>query len=76
MDNVFIERLWHSLKCECVYLRACETGSELKAGLGRWITYYNTLGSGRASPVEAYRRIGQTDHEGACPHDPITRMMA
>ena len=33
MDNVFIERLWRSLKYECVYLHAFETGSELKAGL-------------------------------------------
>jgi putative transposase len=41
MDNVFIERLWRSLKYECVYLHAFETGSELRAGLGRWITYYN-----------------------------------
>jgi putative transposase len=32
MDNVFIERLWRSLKCECVYLHAFETGSE---GAGR-----------------------------------------
>ena len=38
MDNVFIERLWRSLKYECVYLHAFETGSELRAGLGRWIT--------------------------------------
>ena len=42
MDNVFIERLWRSLKYECVYLHAFETGSELKAGLGWWITYYNS----------------------------------
>ena len=34
-DNVFIERLWRSLKYECVYLHASETGSELRAGLGR-----------------------------------------
>ena len=33
MDNVFIERLWGSLKYECVYLHAFETGSELRAGL-------------------------------------------
>src|SRR3546814_1629242 len=36
MDNVFIERLWRSLKYECVYLNAFETGYELRAGLGRW----------------------------------------
>jgi putative transposase len=41
MDNVFIERLWRSLKYECVYLRAFETGSELRAGLSKWIGYYN-----------------------------------
>ena len=41
MDNVFIERLWRSLKYECVYLHAFETGSELRAGLERWIGYYN-----------------------------------
>jgi len=58
MDNVFIERLWRSLKYECVYLRAFETGSELRAGLTWWIGYYNsrrphsTL-AGR-SPDDAY----------------------
>ena len=41
MDNVFIERLWRSLKYECIYLNAFETGSELRAGLSRWIGYYN-----------------------------------
>jgi putative transposase len=62
MDNVFIERLWRSLKYECVYLHAFETGSELRAGLTRWIGYYNarrphsTL-AGR-TPDEAYGAIG------------------
>jgi len=41
MDNVFIERLWRSLKYKCVYLHAFETGSELRAGLLNWISYYN-----------------------------------
>ena len=41
MDNVFIERLWRSLKYECVYLHAFETASETRAGIGSWITYYN-----------------------------------
>ena len=41
MDNVFIERLWRSLKYECVYLHAFETGSELRVGLAKWIGYYN-----------------------------------
>jgi putative transposase len=41
MDNMFIERLWRSLKYECVYLHAFETGSEPRAGLSQWIGYYN-----------------------------------
>ena len=58
MDNVFIERLWRSLKYECVYLHAFETGSEVRAGLGRWIGYYNTVrphsALGGKTPDEAY----------------------
>ncbi len=42
MDNVMIERLWRSLKYECIYLNAFETGSEARAGIGRWIDRYNS----------------------------------
>ena len=42
MDHVFIERLWRSLKYERVHLHAFETGSETRAGTGKWITCYNT----------------------------------
>ena len=80
MDNVFIERLWRSLKYECVYLHAFETGSELKAGPGRWITYYNTQrphsGLAGRTPLEAYRRIGQSDHEGHAPRDLMIKQAA
>jgi len=41
IDNVFIERLWRSLKYECVFLSAFETGSEARRGIGSWIDYYN-----------------------------------
>lgn len=41
MDNVMIERLWRSLKYECVYLHAFETGSEARNGIDRWIRRYN-----------------------------------
>jgi putative transposase len=62
LDNVFIERLWRSLKYECVYLHAFETGSELRAGLSRWIGYYNAQRphsslAGR-TPDEAYEVAG------------------
>ena len=59
MDNVFIERLWRSLKYECVYLHAFETGSELRAGLSNWIGYYNARRPHSAlaghTPDEVYR---------------------
>ncbi len=58
MDNVFIERLWRSLKYECVYLHAFETGSAVKAGIGRWIEFYNHRRPhsthGIRTPAEAY----------------------
>lgn len=41
-DNRMIERLWRSLEYECVYLNAFETGSEMRAGIGKWLTYYNS----------------------------------
>lgn len=58
MDNVFIERLWRSLKYECIYLHAYETGSELRVGLSQWIGYYNARrphsGLDGRTPDEAY----------------------
>jgi len=41
MDNVFIERLWRSLKYEEVYLKAYETVAEARSGIGTWMTFYN-----------------------------------
>lgn len=40
IDNVFIERLWRSLTYECVYLHTWKTGSQAKAGIARWMTFY------------------------------------
>ena len=42
IDNVFIERLWRSVKYEDIYLRACETPAALRAGLTRYFDFYNT----------------------------------
>jgi putative transposase len=73
MDNVFIERLWRSLKYECVYLHAFETGSELRAGLARWVAYYNAhrphSGLAGQTPDEAYYRNAPTSSPG---HAPVT----
>ena len=57
-DNRMIERLWRSLKYECVYLNAFETGSEMRAGMGKWMDYYNSerphSTHGLLTPDEAY----------------------
>jgi len=53
-----IERLWRSLTYECVYLNAFETSSEMRAGIGNWMTYktfprpHST--HGMLTPNEAY----------------------
>jgi len=41
IDNVCIERLWRSLKYECVYLNAFETGSQARQQIGAWLSHYN-----------------------------------
>jgi len=41
LDNIFVERLWRSLKYECVYLHAWETGSQARAGVRKWMEFYN-----------------------------------
>ena len=41
LDNVFVERLWRSLKYEEVYLHAYDSVPEARAGIGRYLTFYN-----------------------------------
>jgi putative transposase len=41
LDNIFIERLWRSLKYECVYLHAFSGGREARRGVGDLMTFYN-----------------------------------
>ena len=41
MDNIFIERLWRSIKYEEVHLKAYADGREARAGIGSWMNFYN-----------------------------------
>ena len=41
-DNVFVERLWRTIRHEEVYLRAYASVSEARAGIGRYLAFYNT----------------------------------
>ena len=40
-DNVFVERLWRSVKYEEVYLRAYDSVGEARASIGQYLTFYN-----------------------------------
>jgi putative transposase len=67
IDNIFIERLWRSLKYECAYLHAWETGSQAKAGIGCWINFYNRqrphAAHGGQPPAVVYWNAIQPDQQ-------------
>ena len=58
LDNVFVERLWRSLKYEEVHLKAYADGGEARAWIGRYLTFYNGRrphsSLGRQTPDQAY----------------------
>jgi putative transposase len=59
MDDVFIERLWRSLKHEDVYLKGYSDGHEAKAGIAGWFDFYNNSRPHQAlanrTPMEVWR---------------------
>jgi putative transposase len=68
LDNVFIERLWRSLKHEEVYLKGYADGREARAGIAAWIAFYNTRrphqALGGQTPLVVWR-TGTSDALGA-----------
>jgi len=58
MDNIFIERLWRSLKQEAVYLEEIQDGFQSRRVISYWMTFYNTerphSSLERRTPKEAY----------------------
>jgi putative transposase len=66
LDNMFNERLWRSLKYECVYLHAWETGSEAREGVRKWMDFYNHKRPhsvlGAQPPAVVYWRRTETTH--------------
>jgi putative transposase len=70
MDNVFIERLWRSLKYEDIYLKGYADGHEAKRGIADWVTFYNHRRPHQAlanrTPITVWRDgIADTLGEGA-----------
>jgi len=60
IDNIFIERLWRTVKQDYVYLNPATNGSELYSGLKTFFLYYNTKkthqGIGRVTPEKLYKQ--------------------
>jgi putative transposase len=77
MDNIFIERLWRSLKYEAVYLHEMSDGFAAGRVIGQWIDFYNTerphSALEGATPREAYRAgrpVDMMDKAHALPTSP------
>ena len=77
LDNIFIERLWRSLKYEAVYLHEMIDGFAAERVIGVWIRFYNTERPHSAfdgrTPAEAYsagRPVDMMDKAGALPTSP------
>ena len=65
MDNIFIERLWRSMKYEEIYLNAYDTVADARAGIGRWVRFYNDerphQALGYATPTAVYQQLEAVD---------------
>ena len=77
MDNIFIERLWRSLKYEAVYLHEMTDGFAAERVIGAWIKFYNTERPHSAldgeTPAEAYsagKPVDMMDKADALPTSP------
>lgn len=77
LDNIFIERLWRSLKYEAVYLHELTDGFVAERVIGAWIAFYNTERPHSAldgmTPAEAYgagRPVDMMDKARALPTSP------
>jgi putative transposase len=65
LDNIFIERLWRSLKYEDVYIKAYGSVAEARRSLGIWLAFYNDL---RPHQSFEYRTPGEVFEGEACEH--------
>ncbi len=66
MDNIFIERLWKSVKYEEVYLKAYDSVSEARAGIGAYLRFYNNErfheALGYQTPAQVFEKGSKQGH--------------
>jgi len=59
IDNIFIERFWHTIKWDYVYLHPCNNGTQMYAGISAFINRYNRKahqGIGRIAPIKLFQQ--------------------
>jgi putative transposase len=77
LDNIFIERLWRSLKYEDIYIRAYASVLEARRGIGGWLSFYNHerlhQALGYRTPCEVFQAVrscGDVDNASALTTSP------
>ena len=71
LDNVFIERLWRSLKYEDVYLKGYADGREARAGIAAWIAFYNGRRPHQALGGQVPMAVWRQDVTGALANNAV-----
>ena len=68
-DNIFVERLWRTVKCEEVYLKAYANASEARRKRGAYFRYYNDQrphqALGYRTPAEVFHQVTDVGEERA-----------
>jgi putative transposase len=61
LDNIFIERLWRTVKYENIYLNVYENGVDLYKGLSKYFEFYNSVRKHQSlnyeTPIRVFRRV-------------------
>jgi putative transposase len=65
LDNIFIERLWRSLKYEEVFIKAYGSAREARLGIGGWLAFYD---DDRPHQALDYRTPRAVFEDAACNH--------
>jgi putative transposase len=66
LDNIFVERLWRSVKCECIYIHDFQSIKQMRQGLETYFQYYNFKrphqGLDYLTPAEVYFKSSVINH--------------
>ena len=64
LDNIFVERLWRSIKYEEVYLKAYQSVAEARAGINDYLEFYNQQRPHQAPGLPHPAEVHEDDQKG------------